>query len=264
MRSAHDPWSAGLPPHLPVPRELLGALPSVCLLPGDPGRVDLCDKVLSDFAVVGSRREYRLGIGTFKGARIAVCSTGIGGPSTEIAVVELARLGVRVVLRVGGMGALSGRIAVGTVCAVASAVLGGGAARPYVQALGCVDAVPTSAGIRRALHDAAWGLSVELPEITVASADSYYLGEGRSVGGYDDTARRCLADLERRGVDGVDMETETVLTVGRAMGLEAGALLVAHADRRSDEWLEDYEPAQVTMLTLASAAGAQLTAEVPR
>lgn len=109
-RSAQDPWWEGAAPHLPA---RAGQLPETCLLPGDPARVDLASDVLADFGILGHNREFRIGVGTVDGTPIAVCSTGIGGPSTEIAVVELARLGVTTVLRTGGMGALSARIAPG-------------------------------------------------------------------------------------------------------------------------------------------------------
>ncbi|MFF5264408.1 nucleoside phosphorylase [Actinomadura viridis] len=264
-RSARDPWRDGAAPHVPA---RLGTLPGVCLLPGDPARVDLAARVLADFEIRGQNREYRLGVGRLRGTPIAVCSTGIGGPSTEIAVVELARLGVTTVLRTGGMGALRERIAPGSVCAVTAAVPGGGAASWYAADTGS----PTGTGaggrtadaqVTRALHAQAASLGIGLTEVTVASTDSYYLGQGRPLAGYEREAAERYSALRALGVDGVDMETETVLAVGRAMGLRAGALLVAHANRVTDGWLEDYEPAQLDMLRLAAHAARALADPVP-
>lgn len=42
------------------------------------------------------KREYRSFLGTLAGEKVLVTSTGIGGPSTSIAVEELAKLGVRI------------------------------------------------------------------------------------------------------------------------------------------------------------------------
>lgn len=40
------------------------------------------------------------------GKAVIICSTGIGGPSTSIAVEELAQLGIRTFLRIGTTGAI--------------------------------------------------------------------------------------------------------------------------------------------------------------
>ncbi|MFC5746264.1 nucleoside phosphorylase [Actinomadura rugatobispora] len=256
-RSARDPWRDGAAPHLPA---RTGTLPPVCLLPGDPARVDLAAAVLDGFEIVGHNREFRLGTGCLDGTRIAVCSTGIGGPSAEIAVVELARLGVTTVLRTGGMGALRARIAPGSVCAVTRAVPGGGAAAPYAgDDDEGDDRHAADPEVLRRLGAEAASLGIGLTEVAVASADSYYLGQGRPLAGYERTAAARYEELRALGVDGVDMETETVLAVGRAMGLRAGAVLVAHANRATDAWLEDYEPAQLAMLRLAAHTARSLS-----
>ncbi|MFI6481439.1 nucleoside phosphorylase [Nonomuraea sp. NPDC050663] len=243
-RSARDPWLEDTAPHLPA---RLGALPPVCLLPGDPARVDLAAGVLDDFEILGHNREFRLGAGTLDGVPIALCSTGIGGPSAEITVVELARLGVRTVLRTGGMGALRPDLAPGTLCAVTAAVPGGGAGAFYAP--GSVRTA--SETVLACLRTQAERLGLSLTEVVVASIDSYYLGQGRPLPGHEAQAARRLQELQALGVDGVDMETETVLAVAGSLGLRTGALLVAHANRATDAWLEDYEPAQLDMLKLA-------------
>ncbi|MFE5665889.1 nucleoside phosphorylase [Streptomyces niveus] len=255
-RSAQDPWHRGAPPHLPA-GAAAEALPPVCLLPGDPARVDLTAEVLDDFRILGQNREFRVGVGRAPGGRrIAVCSTGIGGPSTEIAVVELARLGVRTVLRTGGMGALTGRIPPGTVCAATRAVPGSGAASHYPAGPAGPAAHPA---VLTALRRAARDLGVPLTEITVATVDSYYLGQGRPLPGHEERAAARMDVLRGLGVDGVEMETETVLAVAGALGVRAGAVLVAHANRATDDWLEDYRPAQLAMLRVAVSAAELLS-----
>lgn len=252
-RSAQDPWQDGAAPHLPAK---LGMLPPVCLLPGDPARVDLAAEVLADFDIVGNNREFRIGVGSLDGTPIAVCSTGIGGPSTEVAVVELAGLGVTTVLRTGGMGALTERIAPGSVCAVTRAVPGSGAAAYYATT---PDGSTADDEVLASLRAGAASLGTGLTEVTVASTDSYYLGQGRPLPGHRERAAERLSALHRLGVDGVDMEAETVLAVARAMGVRAGALLVAHANRATDDWLEDYRPAQLAMLRLAAHCARSLS-----
>lgn len=253
--SAADPWKNGRPPHIPA---TMGELPSVCLLPGDPARVGLASSVLDDFVELGSNREFRLGIGTYQGQRIAVCSTGIGGPSTEIAVVELSRLGVDTFIRVGGMGAIPPSIAPGSITTVGLALRDGGAARFYARDSADVAAHPD---VLAALHLAAEERDTELIPITVLSCDSYYLGEGRPLPGLEDLAEQRLAEVISRGADAMDMECETVFVVARALGRRYGAVLATHGNRTTDAWLEDYEPVQRRMLEIACAAGARLSAQ---
>ena len=49
---------------------------------------------------------------------------------------------------------------------------------------------------------------------------------------------------EAGGADAMDMECETVFAVARALGCRYGGILATHGNRATDEWLEDYEPAQ--------------------
>lgn len=74
------------------------------LLPGDPSRVDVIGTYLDNFTILANNREFRVGIGTFRGKRITVCSTGIGCPSTAIAVEELVNAGAKYLIRVGTCG----------------------------------------------------------------------------------------------------------------------------------------------------------------
>jgi len=251
-RSAARPWADGRPPHLPVTR---GQLPEVCLLPGDPARVDLAGEVLDDYAILGQNREFRVGTGRYRDTEIAVCSTGIGGPSTEIALVELAGLGVRGVIRIGGMGALRADLEPGTVAVVTSAVREGGAARYYLPP--DTPARPDPA-VAAALADAARACGRPSREITILSTDSYYVGQGRPVDGLEPAAAERLGQVRGLGVDGMDMEAETVLAVGGAVGLAAGVALVVHANRATDAWLEEYADPQRDIVRVAAEAATRL------
>lgn len=74
------------------------------LLPGDPSRVDVIGTYFDNFTILANNREFRVGIGTFRGKRITVCSTGIGCPSTAIAVEEIVNAGAKYLIRVGTCG----------------------------------------------------------------------------------------------------------------------------------------------------------------
>lgn len=248
IRSAASPWKDERPPHLPCRR---GELPRAVLFPGDPGRVDRFVSILEDFRIIGQNREYRIGVGKYRGVELGVCSTGIGGPSTEIAIVEAASLGCKFALRIGGTGALRASIPVGALLIVTEALRGGGAAACYADPTCEAKAHPA---MLQALSTATAELNVTPMFATVASTDSYYLGQGRSL---DFIASDPYATLERyrqRGSDALDMEAETVLIVGEAVGLISGAILAVHANRATDAWLEDFGPAQDQMIAVGCEA----------
>lgn len=251
--SAEDPWFEGRPPHIPARAD---QLPRVCLLPGDPARVGMAAPALDDFREIGFNREFRIATGFRNGVEIAICSTGIGGPSTEIAVVELSRLGVDTFIRVGGMGALSAEVTPGTITTVSSALRDSGAARFYAEDAADIDAHPD---VVHALDKAAHDHGMRLEPIRVLSCDSYYVGEGRPLAGLESVAAERMTEALRRGADAMDMECETVFAVARALGRRYGAVLAAHGSRHSNEWLQDYEPVQRQTLEIAITAAVSLT-----
>ncbi len=74
------------------------------LLPGDPGRCELIASYFDSPRFVTSNREFTTYTGTLLGEPVSVTSTGIGCPSTAIAVEELIKLGAHTFIRVGTAG----------------------------------------------------------------------------------------------------------------------------------------------------------------
>ena len=81
-----------------------GDLAPCVLLPGDPGRVATIAEFWDEAHHVATNREYVTYTGVYRGAPISCTSTGIGAPSTSIAMEELARCGATTFLRVGTCG----------------------------------------------------------------------------------------------------------------------------------------------------------------
>lgn len=79
-------------------------VPKYVLMPSDPNKVDLIGKNLKNFKILGQNREFRTGIGSYKGVKIMICSTGIGCPSVAIATEELIDAGATTLIRVGTCG----------------------------------------------------------------------------------------------------------------------------------------------------------------
>ena len=102
------------------------------LLPGDPGRVKLIASYLDNAHLVAENREHRTYTGSIEGTKVSVTSTGIGGPSTAIAVEELANLGADTFIRVGTSGMMQDFIKPGDLIVVSGAVRDEGTALHYM------------------------------------------------------------------------------------------------------------------------------------
>ena len=102
------------------------------LLPGDPGRVPLIASFFDHAKEVAFNREYRTWTGTVAGIKVSCCSTGIGCPSTAIAVEELIKCGADTFIRIGTCGALQREVKLGDLCITTGAVREEGTTRQYV------------------------------------------------------------------------------------------------------------------------------------
>jgi len=101
------------------------------LLPGDPGRVPLVASLWDESREVASNREYVTFTGTYRGVPISCTSTGIGCPSTAIAMEELARVGATTFVRIGTCGTFQDRVRNGDMAIFDSATRYDGASRLY-------------------------------------------------------------------------------------------------------------------------------------
>src|SRR3981081_1723330 len=63
-------------------------------------------RLLDSPRLIARNREYTTYTGTLDGIAVSVCSTGIGSPSTAIAIEELAAIGATTLIRVGTTGSI--------------------------------------------------------------------------------------------------------------------------------------------------------------
>lgn len=84
-----------------------GEIGRYVLLPGDPFRTDLIAPYLDHAELVAHNREHKTWTGTLLGEKVSVTSTGMGCPSTAIALEELIACGADTFIRVGTAGCIS-------------------------------------------------------------------------------------------------------------------------------------------------------------
>jgi len=102
------------------------------ILPGDPDRVETIAGFLDNPRFHCKKREYTTWLGELEGEKVLVMSTGIGGPSTAIAVEELFLSGVRTFLRVGTCGGMAEKVIGGDIVIATGAIRMEGTSKEYV------------------------------------------------------------------------------------------------------------------------------------
>lgn len=119
----------GLQYHLKIKPGQVG---KYVLLPGDPGRVEKISAYLDDAYFVSANREHTIYTGKLLDEMVSVVSTGMGCPSTAIAVEELVAVGVHTFIRVGTSGAMQPGMRLGDVAIVTGAIRDEGTTRQYL------------------------------------------------------------------------------------------------------------------------------------
>ncbi len=141
--------------------------------PGDPERVGKIAALMDKPVKLASHREFTSWRAELDGKPVIVCSTGIGGPSTSIAVEELAQLGC-VPSRIGTTGAIQPHINVGDVLVTTASVRLDGASLHFapMEFPAVADFACTTA-----LVEAAKSIGATTHIGVTASSDTFYPGQ---------------------------------------------------------------------------------------
>lgn len=108
-----------------------GEVGRYAILPGDPGRCEKIAQYLDNPRKIAQKREYTTYVGELFGEKVAVTSTGIGGPSASIAMEELIHCGVDTFIRVGTSGGMQPEVCGGDLIIATGAVRAEGTTREY-------------------------------------------------------------------------------------------------------------------------------------
>lgn len=191
-----------------------GEVSSVALLPGDPFRVPLIAEFLTDVEDVAHNREHRTVTGWYHGKKITAVSTGMGCPSTAIAVEELARVGVTSFIRVGSSAALQPGIEPGDLLVSHGSLRNDGTTAAYAHP--GYPAVPDLA------------IATELTRVAQEQADGQdyrvYAGINATDDAFYAETPAWISQLNALGVLNVEMESAALYIVARLRGLRAGMI----------------------------------------
>ena len=194
------------------------------LVPGDPFRTDIIAQNLEDAKLVAHNREHKTWTGYLNGVKVSVTSTGMGGPSTAIAIEELIHCGAEVFIRVGTCGRLCDESFDETLEGVilTGAIRDEGTTVHYIPIE--YPAVP-DLDVTNALMKAAKDLGYHFAKGIGQSKDAFY-GQTDPHSMPDD--QRLVNRWEawkRAGVMASEMEASTLFVVSQIRGARAGALM---------------------------------------
>jgi uridine phosphorylase len=215
--------------HLDLEKKVLQGA-KIALLPGDPFRARTIAEAIAKGHGRGGvkklawKREYCSYLVRAGERYVLITSTGIGGPSTSIAIDELARLGVRTFIRVGTTGAIQKNIRTGDVIITTGSVRLDGASTHYAPI-----EYPAVAHheVVNALVKGAEAVKLRYHVGVTASSDTFYPGEERTDSFRKYTIKRfqgATREWLALGVLNYEMESSTVLTLTSSMGLKGGSI----------------------------------------
>ena len=198
------------------------------LLPGDPFRTDIIARHLDNPQLVAHNREHKVWTGTLLGEKVTVASTGMGCPSTAIAVEELIHCGAECIIRVGTCGkvcdasfdeSLSGVVITGAVRDEGTTIHYVPIEYPAIANRHVVDALSRAAKAR----------GFNFAEGIAQCKDSFY-------GQHDPDSMPVSARLHERweawrkaGVMASEMETAALFVIASIRGVRAGAVMAYFA-----------------------------------
>ena len=161
--------------------------------------------------------------GSYKGVPVTVCSTGSGGPDTELALADFFKFSnADTFIRLGTSGTYREDINVGDIVIASGAVRDDGTSAEYVKttypALASYDVV-------LALAEAAEHSSFKYHIGITRSNDSCLNGQGRPLLRYWQEEHRRIPDYwNRAGILNFERETSTIYVLSSLMGYRAGAV----------------------------------------
>ena len=205
--------------HLPIK---FGEVARYVIVPGDPNRVPVIAESLENVINQGQNREFNAYKGTHNGIEVSVVSTGIGCPSTAIAVEELSYIGAEVFIRIGTSGSVDKSAKKGDIFIATAAVRDDGTSKQYIP---IEFPAIASHNVVSNLIKASKNLNIDSKVGICQSKDSFF-GETEPdrmpVAPYLDFKWK---SWQEGGVGASEMEAATLFTLSQIKRIEAGAIL---------------------------------------
>lgn len=200
----------------------------IVLLPGDPGRCRYIAKnYLEKARLFAQNREFTTYNGFYKGVKITITSTGIGSPSTAIAVEELINIGAKILIRVGTCGgALKKEIKAGSIIIPTAAIREEGTTKEYLPS-----EFPAIAniGVVQALTESASKLGFKYFTGINRTHDAFY-GQSQNIRKWGSIYTNPRMKNWKYPLVSSEMECAPLFLIGTLRGIKTGAVLAVNAN----------------------------------
>lgn len=203
----------------------LGDVGRYVLMPGDPGRVPIIAARLDNAVHVATNREYVTYTGSLDGVAVSVTSTGIGCPSSAIAVEELFKSGADTFVRVGTSGSFQPGTQSNDIAITTGAIRHEGTSSHYLP---IEFPAVCDFSIVQAMRTAVSRLGLRHQVGISHSKDSYYGEVEPDRSGLPDELNDLWKAWRIGGAICSEMELSTICIVSSILGARAGGIMAMH------------------------------------
>ena len=198
------------------------------LLCGDPARTVKIAAYFDTAAFVKTNREYTIWTGTLEGEKVSACSTGIGSPSTAIAVEEPIHCGADTFIRIGSAGGMAPEVLGGDVVIGTGAIRMEGTSKEYAP-----PEYPAVAdyGIVNALADAARAEKVRFHVGVLHNKDNFYGQHSPDTMPVRDELKSKWQAFLDCGALASEMESAALFIISSVRRARAGAIVQVFANQ---------------------------------
>ena len=197
------------------------------LMPGDPGRVPIIASYLDNAKHIATNREYVTFTGTLDGVKVSVTSTGIGCPSSAIAVEELYKSGADTFIRVGTSGGIQPGTKSNDIAITTGAIRHEGTSLHYMPiefpAVCDIDVV-------RAMKSAVERMGLRHRVGISHSKDSFYGEVEPERSANSNELIEFWGAWQMGGAICSEMELSTICVVSSILGARAGGIMAMHGE----------------------------------
>lgn len=203
---------------------------------GDPQRVKKIINYLDDVKEIAINREFYTYTGFYKGVKVTVTSTGIGGPSAAIAIEEMYEAGMEVAVRLGTVMGLKDNL--GEVIIPRGCMKLESTSKTYVDA-----SYPAVADfdLIKCMNESTKLNGLKYDNSIVCSMDGFYseMRESKLSEKMNNNVKEKISSLKNYNISGIDMESGVVLTLTNLMGIKGCVVTMTTVLENLKDYLKD-------------------------
>lgn len=195
------------------------------LLPGDPFRADIVAQHLDDVKLVAHKREHKTYTGYYKGLKVSVTSTGMGCPSTAIALEELANIGGKVFIRIGTSAGIKPDVHPGDILITTASMKNDGTTRMYVpECFPAVADIDLTTILIRTAQEMCEG-TAHIVHFGITATDDAFYAE----------TPEWIDNLVKLGCTNIEMESAAIFTICHKRDLRGACICACSANLNTGE-----------------------------